>query len=73
MAGKETVSERHSGLRPSEKELPEQRSVTKIPLLNTKYVSASLGRFIAFPVLEVIMVLYKGNVLVICKGIDGLN
>jgi hypothetical protein len=32
MAGKIKVPERRSGLRPSEKELPERRSVTKIPL-----------------------------------------
>jgi hypothetical protein len=35
MAGKKKVLEHHSGLRPSEKELPEWlpvRSVTKIPL-----------------------------------------
>jgi hypothetical protein len=32
MAGKK-VPERRSGLRPSEKELPERRSVTKIPLI----------------------------------------
>jgi hypothetical protein len=33
MAGKKKVPEHRSGLRPSEKELPERRSVTKIPLL----------------------------------------
>jgi hypothetical protein len=32
MAGKKKVPERRYGLRPSEKELPERRSVTKIPL-----------------------------------------
>jgi hypothetical protein len=33
MTGKKKVPERRSGLRPSEKELPELRSVTKIPLI----------------------------------------
>jgi hypothetical protein len=35
MAGKKKVPERRSGLRPSEKQLPERRSVIKIPLLVT--------------------------------------
>jgi hypothetical protein len=33
MAGKKKFPERRSGLRPSEKELPERRSVTKILLV----------------------------------------
>jgi hypothetical protein len=35
MPRKKKVLEPHSGLRPSEKELPEWRSVTKIPLSTT--------------------------------------
>jgi hypothetical protein len=37
MAGNK-VPERHSGLRPSEKELPERCSVTKIPLHKTQEI-----------------------------------
>jgi hypothetical protein len=38
MAGKKKVMERRSGLCPSEKELSEWRSITKIPLVkNTLY------------------------------------
>jgi hypothetical protein len=39
MTGKK-VLERRSGLRPSEKELPERRSVTKIPLIQSIYLGA---------------------------------
>jgi hypothetical protein len=41
MAGKKKVPERRSCLRPSEKELPERRSVTKITLVTS---NDSIGR-----------------------------